>query len=193
MSASTYQNWIVERDSDEIVWLRLDVHDNSANVLTNEVFTELQYILTDLAKNIPVGVAITSNKPKGFIAGADVKEFTQIKNQQQALEIIRFGQSIMDQLDQLPCPTIAVINGFCMGGGLELSLACDYRIALDEPSTRFSLPEIRYSSWLWWHGAYISLPKSTNSNGFNANRTQSRFASGQKIRFDRSNSSKSVT
>ncbi len=143
MSANTYQNWIVERDSDEIVWLRLDVHDNSANVLTNEVFTELQYILTDLAKNIPVGVAITSNKPKGFIAGADVKEFTQIKNQQQALEIIRFGQSIMDQLDQLPCPTIAVINGFCMGGGLELSLACDYRIALDEPSTRFSLPEIR--------------------------------------------------
>lgn len=143
MSTNTYQNWIVERDGDEIVWLRLDVHDNSTNVLSHQVFTELQHILTDLAKNTPIGVAITSNKPKGFIAGADVKEFAQIENQQQALEKIRFGQSVMDQLDQLPCPTIAVINGFCMGGGLELSLACDYRIALDESSTRLSLPEIR--------------------------------------------------
>lgn len=143
MPASTYQNWIVEHESDKIIWLRIDVRDSHTNVLSAEVFTELQQILTELAKDVPAGIAIISNKSKGFIAGADVKEFTQIANKQQALEKIRFGQSVIDQLDQLPCPTIAVINGFCLGGGLELSLACDYRIALDDPSTRLSLPEVK--------------------------------------------------
>ncbi len=143
MPTSTYQNWVVEHDSDNIIWLRIDVRDSSTNVLSAEVFTELQLILTELAENVPTGVAIMSNKSKGFIAGADVKEFTQIINKQDALEKIQFGQSVINQLDQLLCPTIAVINGFCLGGGLELSLACDYRIALDEPSTRLSLPEVR--------------------------------------------------
>lgn len=143
MPSSKYQNWIVEQGCDEILWLKMDAHDNSTNVLSNEVFTELQQILTYLVRSIPAGVAITSNKAKGFIAGADINEFTQITDKQQALEKIRFGQSVIDQLDKLPCPTIAVINGFCMGGGLELSLACDYRIALDDSSTRISLPEIR--------------------------------------------------
>ena len=143
MSTTTYQNWIVEHASDKIIWLRIDARDRSTNVLSAEVFTELQQILTELTKDVPAGIAIISNKSKGFIAGADVKEFTQIANKQQALEKIRFGQSVIDQLDQLPCPTIAVINGFCLGGGLELSLACDYRIALDDPSTRLSLPEVK--------------------------------------------------
>ncbi len=143
MSADTYQNWNVEQDSDNIVWLKIDVQGSNTNVLSTDVFAEFQQILTQLAQNLPAGVAIISAKPKGFIAGADVKEFTQITTQQQALEKVQFGQSVFDQLDQLQCPTIAVINGFCMGGGLELSLACDYRIALDDPSTRISLPEIR--------------------------------------------------
>ena len=143
MPTNSFQNWIVSRDDDDIVWLKIDVSKSSTNVLSAEVFTELQQILTELVENTPAGVAIISNKPRGFIAGADVKEFTQITEKQQALEKIRFGQSVIDLLDQLPCPTISVINGFCLGGGLELSLACDYRIALDDPGTRLSLPEIR--------------------------------------------------
>ena len=143
MPESKYRNWLLEHDSDEIAWLKMDVHNRNTNVLSAEVFTELQQILTELSNNLPAGVAIISNKSKGFIAGADVKEFTQITSKQQALEKIQFGQSVIDQLDQLQCPTIAVMNGFCMGGGLELSLACNYRIALDDPSTRISLPEIR--------------------------------------------------
>ncbi len=143
MYTNNYQNWQVEQDMDDIVWLHINVVESSTNVLSANVLAELQLILTELANKPPVGIAIISAKPKGFIAGADVKEFTQITSAQQALEKIQYGQNIINQLDQLPCSSIAIINGFCMGGGLELALACDYRIALDDSNTRISLPEIR--------------------------------------------------
>ena len=142
-SSEKIENWIVEKDSHEIIWLKLDVHDRNTNVLSTNVFNELDEVLIQLAQKPPKGVALTSYKKNGFIAGADIKEFTQVNDQQQALDMCLFGQKVIDRLDKLPCPTIAVINGFCFGGGLELSLACDYRIALDHPKTRLSLPEIR--------------------------------------------------
>jgi 3-hydroxyacyl-CoA dehydrogenase/enoyl-CoA hydratase/3-hydroxybutyryl-CoA epimerase len=138
-----YKHWQLEKNSDGIVWLGMDVEDSSTNVLSASVLSELNQILVDLSKNLPTGIAITSNKDKGFIAGADVKEFTKISSDKEALELVQYGQSVFAQLDKIPCPTVAVINGFCMGGGLELALACDYRIALDDPKTRLSLPEVR--------------------------------------------------
>ena len=142
MSASSYQDWIIEQNNDGIVWLKIDVHASSINTLSAQVFVELQKILTELTKNLPLGVAITSNKPRQFIAGADIKEFSQITDKRQALEKVHFGQRIMNQLDQLDCPTIAVINASCLGAGLELALACDYRIAANTVNTRISLPEV---------------------------------------------------
>ena len=138
-----YKHWIIDEADNGIVWLCMDVDGASTNVLSASVLSELNQILVQFSKNIPIGIAITSNKDKGFIAGADVKEFTKISNRQEALELIQYGQSVFGQLDNIQCPTIAVINGFCMGGGLELSLACDYRIALEDPKTRLSLPEVR--------------------------------------------------
>jgi 3-hydroxyacyl-CoA dehydrogenase/enoyl-CoA hydratase/3-hydroxybutyryl-CoA epimerase len=138
-----YKHWQLEKNSDGIVWLGMDVEDSSTNVLSASVLSELNQILVDLSKSLPTGIAITSNKDKGFIAGADVKEFTKISSDKEALELVQYGQSVFAQLDKIPCPTVAVINGFCMGGGLELALACDYRIALDDPKTRLSLPEVR--------------------------------------------------
>jgi 3-hydroxyacyl-CoA dehydrogenase/enoyl-CoA hydratase/3-hydroxybutyryl-CoA epimerase len=138
-----YKHWRLEKNSDGIVWLGMDVEDSSTNVLSASVLSELNQILVDLSKSLPTGISITSNKDKGFIAGADVKEFTKISSDKEALELVQYGQSVFTQLDKIPCPTIAVINGFCMGGGLELALACDYRIALDDPKTRLSLPEVR--------------------------------------------------
>ena len=138
-----YQNWTIDRDDSNLLWLRLNTADSRTNILSEAVFGEFQEILDDLANNVPPGVALLSGKSKGFIAGADIKEFTQITDSRQALEKIRTGQHILDQLDRLPCPTIAVVNGFCVGGGLELALACDFRIALDDPDTRFSFPEVK--------------------------------------------------
>ena len=143
MSGENYKHWTVEKKDNGIVCLGMDVEGSSANVLSATVLAELYQILTKLSRSPPVGIAITSNKEKGFIAGADVKEFTQISNQQEALELVQYGQTVFKLLDKMPCSTIAVINGFCMGGGLELALACDYRIALEDPKTRLSLPEVR--------------------------------------------------
>ena len=135
-----YTHWQIEENNQGIVWLGIDVDGASANVLSATVLSELNQILVHYSKSTPSGIAITSKKNKGFIAGADVKEFTKITNYEEALELVRYGQSVFTQLDNIACPTAAVINGFCMGGGLELALACDYRIALDDPKTRLSLP-----------------------------------------------------
>ena len=140
---SQYLNWTVDHDSSDIVWLKLDVAGSRTNILSGPVLGELQQVLDRLEKQTPSGIAVISGKSKGFIAGADIQEFTEITSTQQALEKIQIGQRLMSQLDQLPCPTIAVINGFCFGGGLELALACDYRIAQDNPDTRFSFPEVK--------------------------------------------------
>ncbi len=143
MSDKNYTHWNIEETDNGIVWLGMDVEDSSANVLSAAVLAELNQILSKLSKSSPAGIAVTSNKDKGFIAGADIKEFTKISNHKEALELVEFGQNVFNQLDNISCPTIAVINGFCMGGGLELALACDYRIALEDAKTRLSLPEVR--------------------------------------------------
>ncbi len=143
MSEETFKHWDIERQDNGIVWLGMDVENSSTNVLSATVLAELYQILSKLSKQTLTGIAITSNKNKGFIAGADVKEFTQISNQQEALELVQYGQNVFKLLDNMPCATIAVINGFCMGGGLELALACDYRVALEDAKTRLSLPEVR--------------------------------------------------
>lgn len=143
MPEENYKHWEVEEKDNGIVCLGMDVDGGSTNVLSATVLAEFYQILTKLSKKPPTGIAITSSKDKGFIAGADVKEFTKITNQQEALELVQYGQTVFNLLDKMPCPTIAVINGFCMGGGLELALACDYRIALEDSKTRMSLPEVR--------------------------------------------------
>ena len=143
MSEESFIHWVIEVKDNGIVWLSMDVDGSSTNILSVNVLAEFYQILTKLAKNPPIGIAITSKKEKGFIAGADVNEFTKISNHQEALELIQYGQTVFKQLDNMPCATIAVLNGFCIGGGLELALACDYRIAVNESNTRLSLPEVR--------------------------------------------------
>src|SRR3569832_1596990 len=140
---TSYKHWRVETDARRIVWLALDKMDAGANVLSREVLEELQRIVDALAIDRPQGLMIYSGKANGFIAGADVKEFTVLKNYDEAAELIHRGQSIMDALEQLPFPTVAMIHGFCLGGGLELALACRYRVAEDDPRTRLGLPEVK--------------------------------------------------
>src|SRR3569833_1799881 len=98
------------------VWLVFVLIDAGANVLSREVLEELQRIIDALAIDRPQGLVIYSCKANGFIAGADVKEFTVLKNYDEAAELIHRGQSIMDALEQLPFPTVAMIHGFCLGG-----------------------------------------------------------------------------
>lgn len=129
--------------ADDLATLTLDVAGQSANVLSREVLLELDQALRELAGRTLKGLIIRSAKPAGFIAGADVREFTRISDPARAAELARAGQHVFNRLAGLPFPSVAVIHGYCLGGGLELALACTYRIARDDPSTRLGLPEVR--------------------------------------------------
>src|SRR5499427_1841807 len=156
--AGAYRNWKLETDADGIVWLSLDKADSSTNVLSADVMSELDGVLEDLAAQKPRGVIIRSAKETGFIAGADVEEFTRIKDADDALRMVRRGWDLYNKLAALPFPTLALVNGFCMGGGVELTLACRYRIVVDQPGTRFALPEVMLGILPAW-GAVMRLPR----------------------------------
>ncbi len=135
-------NWQRETDAEGIVWLTIDQAGAGANTLGRELVEELDDILGELEAQRPTGLVIQSAK-SNFIVGADIKEFTHIETPEQARELIRRGQAVVNRLEGLRCPTVVLINGFCLGGGLELALGCDYRVADDADSTRMGLPEVR--------------------------------------------------
>ncbi len=136
-------HWNTHTDDKGILWLELDKKDSKTNMLSREVLLQLDKQLDTIRKELPTAVVFKSAKDSGFIAGADINEFLEVSNQQEALDLIKRGQGVFDKIEKLPCPTIAVIEGFCMGGGTELVLACDYRIALDDKSTLIGLPEVK--------------------------------------------------
>jgi 3-hydroxyacyl-CoA dehydrogenase/enoyl-CoA hydratase/3-hydroxybutyryl-CoA epimerase len=130
-------------DDDNVAWLHFNRSGNNTNVLSADVLESFCQELRILQEQAPRGLVIVSDKRNGFIAGADVREFTRLENRDQALKAIQRGQEAFDRLAALPFPTVALIHGFCLGGGLELALACRYRIARDDPSTRLGLPEVK--------------------------------------------------
>jgi 3-hydroxyacyl-CoA dehydrogenase/enoyl-CoA hydratase/3-hydroxybutyryl-CoA epimerase len=156
--AGNYRHWKLETDRDNIVWLSFDKADASANVLSAEVMAELDRILDELGAKNPRGLVIRSGKDSGFIAGADVEEFTKLKDADDVMRLVRRGWDLYNKLEALPFPTLALVNGFCMGGGVELALACRYRIAVDQPGTRFALPEVMLGILPAW-GGVMRLPR----------------------------------
>ncbi len=137
-----YINWKLEKDEEGILWCSIDVIDRSLNILTKDVFSELEHIITDLECDTPKGFVLLSGKESGFIAGADINEFTRINTSEEALGYINQVHALFNRIESLSCPTLAMIRGVCLGGGLELAMAFDYRIVLDEPATRLGLPEV---------------------------------------------------
>ena len=135
--------WRMERDGDGIVWLIADKPGTSANVLSSHVLRELDALLDRIALPPPRGVVVISAKKSGFIAGADIKEFTGITSAENGYRLIHAGQQVFDRLEALPCPTVAALHGFALGGGLELALACRYRIAADDGRLSLGLPEVQ--------------------------------------------------
>ncbi|ACJ20446.1 3-hydroxyacyl-CoA dehydrogenase NAD-binding domain-containing protein [Coxiella burnetii] len=154
----TYKHWKIKTDKDGILWLTLDREDTSVNSMNREVFTEFNKVLDEIAAQNPIAVILQSGKKKGFIAGADIKQFTDLKNKNEAFDLIRQAQLVLDKLEALPMPTVAMISGFCLGGGLEVALACRYRVAEDNESTLIGLPEVKLGIHPGWGGT-VRLPK----------------------------------
>jgi 3-hydroxyacyl-CoA dehydrogenase / enoyl-CoA hydratase / 3-hydroxybutyryl-CoA epimerase len=138
--ASPYRNFKLTRDADGIAWLLFDRDGAGANTLSAEVMEEFDKILGELEGQRPAGLVIRSAKKSGFIAGADVNEFRGITDPQAVETTISRAHAVIDRLEALRVPSVAVIHGFCLGGGLEVALACQMRIAID--GARFGFPEV---------------------------------------------------
>jgi 3-hydroxyacyl-CoA dehydrogenase/enoyl-CoA hydratase/3-hydroxybutyryl-CoA epimerase len=156
------EHWRFEQQQNSLA-LILDVAGRSANVLSAEVMHELEQALAEVKARKQKGetidgLIIMSGKAKGFIVGADVTEFENIANETMALEYIRRGQQVLNLVEAMPLPTVAVIHGNCLGGGTELALACDYRIAADDNTTRLGLPEVNLGIHPGFAGT-VRLPK----------------------------------
>lgn len=155
----TYKNWRLETDSDQLLWLYLDKQDASVNTIDRSVMEELANIIDGLSTDKShKGVILASGKKSGFIAGADISQFNKFKDIDEAVALLRVGQGILDKLEALKIPTVAMIDGFCLGGGLELVLACKYRVADDSPKTRLGLPEVKLGIHPGWGGT-VRLPR----------------------------------
>jgi 3-hydroxyacyl-CoA dehydrogenase/enoyl-CoA hydratase/3-hydroxybutyryl-CoA epimerase len=157
-NSTTNNHFRAETDDDNIVWLHFDKADAGTNVLSVEVFEQLDQHLQNIAAQCPRGLVILSDKLNGFIAGADITAFTKVKTKDQALTFLRTGQEVFNRLEALPFPTVALIHGFCLGGGTELSLACRYRVTRDDPGTRLGLPEVKLGIHPGWGGSARMVP-----------------------------------
>lgn len=157
---TAYKNWQIKQDQEKIIWLALDCEKGNTNVLSATVLAELQQILSEINKQTARGLVIYSAKKNGFLAGADVTEFSALKTTAAAFEKLRDGQIVFDQIESLPFPTVAMIHGFCLGGGLELALACTYRVAESADDCKLGLPEVRLGIHPGYGGS-VRLPEVT--------------------------------
>ena len=137
---SPYRNFKLTRDDDGIAWLLFDRAGASANTLSSDAIEEFDAVLAALESQRPAGLVIRSAKKSGFIAGADVNEFRGAADPRAVETAIGHAHAVIDRLEALKIPTVAVIHGFCLGGGLEVALACQSRIAIS--GARFGFPEV---------------------------------------------------
>ena len=152
------RHWQTRLRDDGVLVLAFDRADANVNAFSQDVLIELDTLLERIALEPPKGVVIASAKTSGFIAGADLKEFAEFDKKGTVNDAIRRGQAVFQKLAKLPCPTAAAIHGFCMGGGTEISLACRYRAASTDPSTRIGLPEVKLGIFPGWGGS-VRLPR----------------------------------
>jgi 3-hydroxyacyl-CoA dehydrogenase/enoyl-CoA hydratase/3-hydroxybutyryl-CoA epimerase len=133
-----------ELGEDGVLVLTLDVPGEKVNMLGRAMMEELHALLSELDSRTDVKAAVLrSGKRDNFIAGADIKDFVQIRSALEGETLSRGGQAILDRLAAVRVPVVAAIHGSCVGGGLETVLACRYRIATDDPRTVLGLPEIK--------------------------------------------------
>ncbi|MFC1684009.1 3-hydroxyacyl-CoA dehydrogenase NAD-binding domain-containing protein [Pseudomonadota bacterium] len=151
------KHWRREKDDDGIIWLHFDHADSGTNVLSDETLEELSDQLVKIEQAHPIGLVILSDKANGFIAGADIKGFTRVKDTKEAHSIIRRAHAIFKRLEGFSFPTLALIHGFCLGGGLELALACRYRVAREDEGTRIGLPEVKLGLFPGFGGSVRSM------------------------------------
>ena len=158
MSANAYRHWQLAVDEQGIAWASLDKAGESTNTLSAAVLDEFALLLDQLDVYPPRGLIVRSAKPAGFIAGADITELQALDTPEQALALVRRGWTVFERLSGVAYPTLALVRGHCLGGGLELALACRILLVVDEPQTRLGLPEVMLGIVPAW-GGMLRLPQ----------------------------------
>ncbi len=147
------RHWKTELRQDGVLVLSFDREGESVNTFGQGVLIELNSLLERIVLEPPKALVLRSAKEKGFIAGADIREFQEFDAKGTIGDSIRRGQNLFQRIAELPFPTVAAIHGFCMGGGTEISLACRYRVASNDPSTKIGLPEVMLGIFPGWGGS----------------------------------------
>ncbi|OXX53978.1 fatty acid oxidation complex subunit alpha FadJ [Vibrio sp. V12_P9A6T4] len=142
---STERAFHLTIDEQNIAWLAIDVPGEKMNTLQAAFAQEMQEVFATLEaqKTSLKGMVIHSLKPDNFIAGADVRMLNACQSASEAQALAKQGQEMFQTLSDLPFPVVAAIHGPCLGGGLELALACHYRVCSDADITRLGLPEVQ--------------------------------------------------
>lgn len=155
------KDWRFEIDFENIAWAIFDRENESMNSLGTRPFMELAEIVEFMegaaARNEVRGLIIMSGKESGFIAGADIRDFANFKTESDVSEAVKNGIEVFDRLEKLKVPVVAAIRGVCLGGGLELALACHYRIADRDDGTRFAFPEVKLGIYPGLNGTVRAL------------------------------------
>lgn len=156
-----FKDWRFSVDEEGIAWAVFDREGQSANALGTRPLEELAAIVARAEEGARdrslQGLVILSGKEKGFIVGADINEFDDFKSESEVIERLRPVLALFDRIERLPVPVVAAIHGVCVGGGLELALACHYRIATRDDKTRVGFPEVKLGIFPGWHGTARSI------------------------------------
>ncbi len=160
----SFKHWKLSTDIDKVLWLSIDRQGESTNSLSLEVLSELGQIIDGLETDTPAGLVLQSGKPGSFIVGADVREFDGYDNEEMASDGITKVHRLFNRIEALPFPKVVIIDGFCLGGGLELALTFDYRIASNVEHTRLGFPEIKLGIYPGFGGSARSVQQAGASN-----------------------------
>lgn len=166
------QNWSFEVDVEKIAWATIDCPNQSMNTLGERSFKELEAIIDEVQRGKRnseiIGLILISGKRNNFIAGADIKEFEQLDTVEKVKEVTAYGTGLFQRMEDLKVPVVVAINGFCLGGGLEMAMACHYRIATRSEGTRLGLPEVKLGIIPGIHGTVRMLRLAGPLNGMTA-------------------------
>ncbi|OOZ72323.1 hypothetical protein BOW49_11170 [Solemya velum gill symbiont] len=153
------KHWHLTHEASGICWLTFDQLDSKVNTLSAETMDEFSHCLDMLESDTPKLLIIHSGKRAGFMAGANIRQFAGMNEIAEAEAVITNAHQLLFRLEQLSCISVAAIDGHCLGGGLELALACDYRIATDELHTRLGFPEVRLGIFPGFGGSVRSIER----------------------------------
>lgn len=161
LDPASLKDWRYDVDREGIAWATFDREGSSANALGRRPLEEFGAIIEEAesagrAGSIK-GLVVISGKPKGFIVGADINEFEELHSEAEVIAQVGMVNAMLDRLEKLPVPVVAAIHGVCVGGGLELILACHYRIATRDPATKIGFPEVKLGIFPGFNGTARSI------------------------------------